>query len=171
MLDHSSKEGRKPPCLSSITLLPIHRPGPQLLLASGFTLLPSSQRPHFLQTGASAEPPDALILPRTLKCPHPMGPENSLPDPTPLLLEQMAHGTLEDSAARLKLQSGSGACQLKLTQDTSIPSYPLQGGSSPSQATRSGGFWEARKQHKGRLMVLKSLRSHYPNVKQKWSEV
>lgn len=32
----------------SITL-PIHRPGAQLLLASGFTLLPSSQRPHFPQ--------------------------------------------------------------------------------------------------------------------------
>lgn len=159
------------PCLSSVTF-PVHRPGPQLLLASRFTLLPpSSPNTSFPQTGASTESPDDLILPRTLKCPHPMGPGHSLPDPTPLLMEQMAPGTLGDSVARSKPQSGSHACQIRLAQDTSIPGDPPHGGSSLSLAIQSGGLREAKKKHKGRLRALKSPRSHHTNRKQKWPEI
>lgn len=170
MLD--PKGGRRP-CVSSITL-PIHRPGPQLLLTSRFTplpLTPPQSKTSFPQTGTSTEPPDDLIPPRTPKCPCPVGSGNSLPDPTPLLMEQMAPGTLGDSVARSKPQSESRACQVRLAQDTSIPGDPPQGGSSPSQATQLGGFREAEKKHKGRLRVLKSLRSHDTNRKQKWLEI
>lgn len=102
MLEPGSKGGRRP--------LPLfcHLPSSQartsatLSLQIHFAAPPSQSKTSFPQTGASPETPDDLILPRTPKCPRPMGPGNSLPDPTPLLMEQMAPGTLGGLGDQIK---------------------------------------------------------------------